>query len=299
MAISTNHVRPNASGTPGPAAPDVLNALTVDVEDYYHALVFQEGLKERATTRFESRVARSTGRVLSLLAARGVKATFFVLGEVAAEHPSIVRDIAKDGHEVACHSYHHVRVDRQSPDEFRAGVRCAKAVLEDIAGQPVVGYRAPNFSIGRTERWAYQVLAEEGFRYDSSIYPIAHDRYGDRSAPRFPYEIWRDGDKSLLEFPIGTLRLFGTNLPIGGGGYFRLLPGALLSSAIRRVNAVERRPVMFYFHPWELDPDQPRPAMAWRHQFRHYVGMRRHEAKLARFLERVLFAAIRDVLRPC
>jgi polysaccharide deacetylase family protein (PEP-CTERM system associated) len=301
MAISTNHSRPNGPGAPRLASPapngHVVNALSVDVEDYYHALVFQEGLKGRETGSFESRVARSTGRVLSLLASQDVKATFFVLGEVAAEHPSIVRDIAKDGHEVACHSYHHVRVDGQSPEEFRAGIRRAKAVLEDIAGQPVVGYRAPNFSIGRSERWAYEILADEGFRYDSSIYPIAHDRYGDRSAPRFPYEIWRHGEKSLLEFPIGTLRLFGMNLPIGGGGYFRLLPGSLIKAGIRRVNAAEHQPVMFYFHPWELDPDQPRPAMAWRHQFRHYVGMRRHEAKLARFLERVPFGTIRDVLR--
>ena len=275
----------------------MVNALTVDVEDYYHALVFQEGLKERASGGFESRVAASTGRVLSLMAAHNVKATFFVLGEVAAEHPSLVRDIAKGGHEVACHSYHHVRVDGQTPEQFRADVRHAKAVLEDIAGQAVVGYRAPNFSIGRSERWAYEVLADEGFRYDSSIYPIAHDRYGDRSAPRFPYEIWRGGDKSMLEFPIGTLRLLGVNLPIGGGGYFRLLPGGLITSAIRRVNRAERQPVMFYFHPWELDPDQPRPAMAWRHQFRHYVGMRRHEAKLGRFLSKLPFGTIRDVLR--
>jgi len=280
-----------------PANGTVVNALTVDVEDYYHALVFQEGLKQRASGAFESRVALSTGRVLNLLADRGVKGTFFVLGEVATEHPSLVRDIAKGGHEVACHSYHHVRVDGQRPDEFRAGIRRAKAILEDIAGQAVLGYRAPNFSIGRTERWAYEILAEEGFRYDSSIYPIAHDRYGDRSAPRFPYEIWRNGDRALIEFPIGTLRLFGTNLPIGGGGYFRLLPGRLIQSAIRRVNAVERKPVMFYFHPWELDPEQPRPAMAWRHQFRHYVGMKRHEAKLGRFLTRVPFGAIRDILR--
>lgn len=280
-----------------PADGKVINALSVDVEDYYHALVFQEGLKQRVNGGFASRVELSTGRVLNLLADRGVKGTFFVLGEVAAEHPTLVRDIAKGGHEVACHSYHHVRVDGQTPEEFRAGIRRAKAVLEDIAGQPVLGYRAPNFSIGRTERWAYEILAEEGFRYDSSIYPIAHDRYGDRSAPRFPYEIWRNGHRSLVEFPIGTLRLFGTNLPIGGGGYFRLLPGGLIRSAIRRVNAVERKPVMFYFHPWELDPGQPRPAMAWRHQFRHYVGMKRHEAKLGHFLKHLPFGTIRDILR--
>jgi polysaccharide deacetylase family protein (PEP-CTERM system associated) len=296
MTISTRR-----SSTEAPdAAPrngTVVNALSIDVEDYYHALVFQEGLKQRANGHFESRVASSTGRVLNLLADRGIKGTFFILGEVAAQHPTLVRDIAKGGHEIACHSYHHVRVDGQAPEEFRDGIRRAKAVLEEIAGQPVVGYRAPNFSIGRTERWAYEILAEEGFRYDSSIYPIAHDRYGDRSAPRFPYEIWRNGHRSLIEFPIGTLRLFGTNLPIGGGGYFRLLPSALIRSAIRRVNTIERKPVMFYFHPWELDPGQPRPAMTWRHRFRHYVGMKRQEAKLGHFLKRVPFGTIREVLR--
>lgn len=301
MTTSARNSRLNASDArepwSTPADGKVVNALSVDVEDYYHALVFQEGLKQRATGGFESRVARSTGRVLNLLADRGVRGTFFILGEVAAEHPTLVRDIAKGGHEVACHSYHHVRVDGQTPEEFRAGIRRAKAILEDIAGQPVLGYRAPNFSIGRTERWAYEILAEEGFRYDSSIYPIAHDRYGDRNAPRFPYEIWSNGHRSLVEFPIGTLRLFGTNLPIGGGGYFRLLPGGLIRSAIGRVNAVERKPVMFYFHPWELDPQQPRPAMAWRHQFRHYVGMKRHEAKLDHFLKHVPFGTIREVLR--
>jgi polysaccharide deacetylase family protein (PEP-CTERM system associated) len=275
----------------------VVNALSIDVEDYYHALVFQEGLRAPGTDRFESRVAESMRRVLDLLGSHGVEATFFVLAEVAVEHPTIVREIIRARHEVACHGYHHVRVDGQSPEEFRTGIRRAKAVLEDIGGQAVKGYRAPNFSIGRTEAWAYEILAEEGFRYDSSIYPIAHDRYGDRSAPRFPYEIWRNGHTALVEFPIGTLRVLGTNLPIGGGGYFRLLPGALFKSAIRRVNAVERKPVMFYFHPWELDPGQPRPSMAWRHRFRHYVGMKRHEAKLGRLLTSVPFGAIRSVLR--
>jgi len=301
MTSSAGRASTNVSDAPQLLCPPVngavINALSIDVEDYYHALVFQEGLKQRAPGGFESRVARSTGRVLNLLAKQGVKGTFFVLGEVAAEHPTLVQEIAKDGHEVACHSYHHVRVDGQTPEGFREGIRRAKGVLEDIAGQPVLGYRAPNFSIGRTERWAYEILVEEGFRYDSSIYPIAHDRYGDRSAPRFPYEIWRSGDRNLIEFPIGTLRLFGANLPIGGGGYFRLLPAGLIRSAIRRVNTVEGKPVMFYFHPWELDHEQPRPAMAWRHRFRHYVGMKRHEAKLQQFLKRVRFGAIRDVLR--
>ena len=285
-----------SSVAPGHANGNVLNALSIDVEDYYHAIIFQEAVRGRVNGSFESRVTLSTERVLNLLAAQGVKATFFVLGEVATQHPAIVRDIARAQHEIACHSYHHVRVNEQTPEDFRAGIRRAKAALEDITGQAVLGYRAPNFSIGRTERWAYEILADEGFRYDSSIYPIAHDRYGDRSAPRFPYEIWRDGRRSLVEFPIGTLRVFGTNLPIGGGGYFRLLPEPLVGAAIRRVNAVDRKPVMFYFHPWELDPEQPRPPMAWRHRFRHYVGQARLATKLAHLFRRIPFGTARDVL---
>jgi polysaccharide deacetylase family protein (PEP-CTERM system associated) len=273
----------------------VVNALSVDVEEYYHATVFQEAVNG-VTAGLASRVEMSTERVLTLLAASGVKATFFVLGEVAADHPGLVRKIAQEGHEVACHDYHHTLVFGRAPETFRAEIRRAKAVLEDIAGQRVLGYRAPSFSIGPGERWAYAILAEEGFQYDSSVYPILHDRYGDRVAPRFPYEIWRSGGEKLIEFPIGTVRLFGVNLPVGGGGYFRLLPGGLIEAGIRRVNTAERKPVMFYFHPWELDPEQPRPSMAWHRRFRHYVGQRGHGAKLAHLLQSIPFGPAREVL---
>lgn len=276
-------------------ASPIVNALSIDVEEYYHATVFQEAVNG-VTAGLESRVEASTERVLALLGTSGVKATFFVLGEVGSHHPGLVRRIAREGHEVACHGFDHTLVSRRSPDEFRAEIRRAKAVLEDVGGQPVLGYRAPSFSIGPGERWAYAILAEEGFRYDSSVYPIVHDRYGDRVAPRFPYEIWRSGSARLIEFPIGTVRLFGVNLPVGGGGYFRLLPGRLVEAGIRRVNTAERRPVMFYFHPWELDHEQPRPSMAWHRRFRHYVGQRGHEAKLARLLERTSFGTVREVL---
>ncbi len=274
----------------------VVNALTIDVEEYYHATIFQEAVGG-VTTGLESRVESSTERVLALLAGAGAKATFFILGEVAAAHPAIVRKIAQEGHEVACHDYHHTLVFGRRPEVFREEIRRAKAVLEDVGGQPVLGYRAPSFSIGPDERWAYAILAEEGFQYDSSVYPIMHDRYGDREAPRFPYEIWRSGDQKLLEFPIGTVRLCGVNLPIGGGGYFRLLPGGLIEAGIRRVNASEHKPVMFYFHPWELDPGQPRPPMAWHRRFRHYVGQQRHEAKLAHLLGTIPFGTVREALQ--
>jgi polysaccharide deacetylase family protein (PEP-CTERM system associated) len=277
------------------ATMPLVNALSIDVEEYYHATIFQEAVNG-AIGGLASRVESSTERVLALLAAARVKATFFVLGEVASAHPGLVRQIAREGHEVACHDYHHMLVFGRSPQAFRADVRRAKAVLEDVGGQPVLGYRAPSFSIGPTERWAYAILAEEGFRYDSSVYPILHDRYGDRVAPRFPYEIWRSGPERLIEFPIGTVRLLGVNLPVGGGGYFRLLPSALIEAGIRRVNTAERKPVMFYFHPWELDHEQPRTAMPWHRRFRHYVGQRGHEAKLAGLLRRTPFGTVRDVL---
>jgi polysaccharide deacetylase family protein (PEP-CTERM system associated) len=273
----------------------VVNALSVDVEEYYHALVFREGTKGLAGSALESRVEDSVERVLRLFGERQVRATFFVLGEVGTAHPVLVRKIAGNGHEIACHGQRHELVSGQSPAAFRADVRRAKEVLEDLTGEPVVGYRAPNFSIGRGQQWAYDVLLEEGYRYDSSTYPILHDRYGDPGAPRFPYEIQRNGGK-LMEFPIGTVRMAGVNLPIGGGGYFRLLPVTWIRRGIERVNRHEGRAAMFYFHPWELDPDQPRPAMRWPHRLRHYVGMRRAESKLARLLESVRFTAARDIL---
>jgi polysaccharide deacetylase family protein (PEP-CTERM system associated) len=274
----------------------ITNALSVDVEEYYHTAIFRNGTSALPHGHFESRVEQSIDRLLALLSEHGVRATFFVLGEIAALHPAMVRKIAAEGHEIACHSDRHEDVYRQSPREFRADIRQAKMRIEEVVGDRVIGYRAPNFSIGRAQAWAYQILLEEGFSYDSSTYPIFHDRYGQVSAPRFPYEIWRDGRARLLEFPIGTARLLGVNLPIGGGGYFRLSPFALVRLGIQRVNAQEQQPVMFYLHPWELDPGQPRPAMAWRHRFRHYVGVHKHAAKVDRLLAHVRFGTVRQVL---
>jgi polysaccharide deacetylase family protein (PEP-CTERM system associated) len=273
----------------------IVNALSVDVEEYFHARVFQEGTNG-ARTGLERRVEASTERVLDLLASSGARATFFVLGQVAASHPNLVRKIAGEKHEIASHGDSHELVSRQTPSEFRADVRRAKAVLEDITGESVVGYRAPNFSIARAQAWAYEILMTEGFHYDSSIYPIRHDSYGDHDAPRFQHDVLRNGSARLIEFPIGTIRLLGVNLPIGGGGYFRLLPMALTRAGIRRVNAREHQPVLFYFHPWELDPQQPRPAMPWRNRVRHYIGMAREEQKLAQLFCDIKFTTIRDVL---
>jgi polysaccharide deacetylase family protein (PEP-CTERM system associated) len=274
----------------------LVNALSVDVEEYYHAGIFQNGTRSLVARHFESRVEQGVGRTLALLSDHESRGTFFVLGEVAAAHPSVVRRIAGEHHEVACHGDRHEDVHRQTPREFRADIRRAKARLEDLVGESVIGYRAPNFSIGRAQSWAYEILLEEGFRYDSSTYPILHDRYGQPGAPRFPYEIWRQGSDRLLEFPISTVRLLGVNLPIGGGGYFRLSPFGLVRLGIRRVNVREQQPVMFYLHPWELDPDQPRPPMAWHHRFRLYVGLEKEAGKISRLLAQFRFGTARDVL---
>jgi polysaccharide deacetylase family protein (PEP-CTERM system associated) len=274
----------------------IANALSVDVEEYYHAAIFRRGTQAIPVSSFESRVEQNIDQLLSLLKQHYAKATFFVLGEVAQLHPDAVRRIAAEGHEVACHSDRHLDVHSQSPTEFRADLRQAKQRIEDVIGQAVIGYRAPNFSIGRSQGWAFQTLLEEGFRYDSSVYPIVHDRYGHRTAPRFPYEIWHNGSARLIEFPIGTARIFGWNMPIGGGGYFRLAPYSFTRFGFERVNSAERRPVMFYLHPWELDPDQPRPPMPWMDSFRHYVGVKKQAAKLSSLLDRFHFTTVREVL---
>jgi polysaccharide deacetylase family protein (PEP-CTERM system associated) len=274
----------------------ITNVLSVDVEEYYHAAIFRRGTGAAPAGAFESRVEQSLDRLLGLMRDHRAKGTFFVLGEVAALHPACVRRIVEEGHEIASHGDRHEDVYGQGPREFRADIRRAKARIEDVAGERVVGYRAPNFSIGRAQAWAYQILLEEGFTYDSSTYPIFHDRYGQVSAPRFPYEIYRDGPANLMEFPIGTARLLGVNLPIGGGGYFRLSPFDLVRMGIQGVNTQEEQPVMFYLHPWELDPGQPRPAMAWHHRFRHYVGVHKHAAKIDRLLAHFRFGTARQIL---
>ncbi|HSL20176.1 MAG TPA: XrtA system polysaccharide deacetylase [Vicinamibacterales bacterium] len=267
----------------------ITNVLTVDVEEYYHAAIFRRGAGGMARGGFESRVGESMRRLADLMRAHQTRATLFVLGEIAAAHPRLLRSLAADQHEIACHGDRHDDVSALSPRQFREDIRRARARIEDAVGRQVIGYRAPNFSIGPAQSWAYEILFEEGFRYDSSLHPIHHDRYGQPDAPRFPFEVWRDGPDSLTEFPIGTVRLFGVNFPIGGGGYFRLLPYDVVRRGIRRVNEREQQPVMFYVHPWELDPGQPRPPMPWHHRFRHYVGVEKEAGKLARLFQQFRF----------
>jgi polysaccharide deacetylase family protein (PEP-CTERM system associated) len=274
----------------------ITNVLTVDVEEYYHAAIFRRGTRTQPGGSFESRVESSMDRLAEIMRRHKARATLFVLGEVAAAHPALLRRLAAEQHEIACHGDRHDDVSSLSPRQFRADIRTAKMEIEDIVGQAVIGYRAPNFSIGPAQEWAYEILSEEGFQYDSSLHPIHHDRYGRPDGARFPYEVWRSGPASLTEFPIGTVRVFGVNLPVGGGGYFRLLPYDLVRSGIRRVNVREQQPVMFYLHPWELDPGQPRPPMPWRHRFRHYVGVDKEAAKLERLLGDFRFGTARAFL---
>jgi len=276
-----------------PAA--VVNVLTVDVEEYYHGVEFATALGAGAQARLPSRVVAQTERLLDLLDAHGARATFFTLGVVAHRFPGLVRSIVAHGHELASHGWDHTPVFRLGAAGFRADVRRAKRALEGAAGRAVRGYRAPNYSIRPDTPWAFAVLAEAGHTYDSSIHPIVHDRYGFPDAPRFAHRL--PGDSGLWEVPVGTARALGTNLPLGGG-FFRLFPAPLLAGAIASVNRRERQPLVLYVHPWELDPQQPRPAMPWTHRFRHYVGLAGAERKLQALLAAFRFTTIDHALAP-
>jgi polysaccharide deacetylase family protein (PEP-CTERM system associated) len=267
---------------PTPADARPLNALTVDVEDYYHVSAFEAIAPRERWGSFESRIVGSTGRLLDLFERSSVTATFFVLGWVADRHPELVRSIQAAGHEVACHSYWHRLVYRQTPEEFRADLCRSRDLLQDITGERVTAYRAPSFSITRQSLWALDILVEEGFEIDSSVYPTYHDRYGLPGAPSRPYTIRRPAGV-IHEFPMAVWRKFGYPLPVGGGGYFRLYPYLLTRMGLRSLNT-RGTPFVAYVHPWEVDPEQPRLAPGRLRAFRHYVGLRRTEKKLARLL---------------
>ena len=272
------------------------NILTVDVEEYYHGVEFGAALDQDGLRRLPSRVAAQTFRLLDLLDERGARGTFFTLGVVARHQPRLVRAIAERGHEIASHGWDHTPVFRLGADGFRADVRRARHALEALIGRAVRGYRAPNYSIRRDTPWAFPILREEGHVYDSSIHPIAHDRYGSPDAPRFLHRV-PAGDGQMWEVPVGTARALGTNLPVGGG-FFRLFPTALLRGAIASVNRREGQPLVLYIHPWEFDPDQPRPPMPLAHRFRHYVGLASAGAKLDALLAAFRFTSIEDARAP-
>ena len=260
----------------------LVNALTIDVEDYFQVSAFAPYIQRSDWDTHECRVERNVGRILDMLKAQNTHATFFTLGWIARRYPHLVRRIADEGHEVASHGFGHERVSDLTPEAFGHDIRTAKQLLEDIAGVEVTGYRAPSFSIGQANLWALDVLEQEGYRYSSSIYPIQHDHYGMPDAPRFVHQT-RPG---LIEVPPTTLRVFNRNLPSSGGGYFRLFPYSLSRWMLRQVNQKDQQAAVFYFHPWEIDADQPRVAgVDARTRFRHYVNISRMEKRLQRLLE--------------
>jgi polysaccharide deacetylase family protein (PEP-CTERM system associated) len=257
--------------------------MTVDVEDYFQVSAFEGHVPRGDWDRLPCRVERNTERVLALFDAYGVRATFFVLGWVAERYPHLVRRIVDAGHELASHGYAHVRVTQQCPHEFREDVRYTKRLLEDISGSPVRGYRAASYSIGSSNLWALDELHHAGYEYSSSIYPIRHDLYGMPEAPRFAFR--PRGDNGLLEVPVTTVQVFRYKLPCGGGGYFRLFPYAVSRWALRRVNERDGEPGMFYFHPWEIDPEQPRQGgIGLKTRVRHYLNLSRTETRLRALL---------------
>ncbi|MBK9442939.1 MAG: DUF3473 domain-containing protein [Comamonadaceae bacterium] len=263
-----------------PSLP-IANALTIDVEDYFQVSAFAPYIARSEWNTRECRVERNIHFVLEMLARHNTQATFFTLGWIAERYPQLVRDIVAQGHELASHGYGHERASDQTEAAFFTDVHLAKIILEDLSGVQVRGYRAPSFSIGKRNLWAFDCLARAGYSYSSSVYPIKHDHYGMPDSPRFAYEV-RPG---LMEIPITTLRVLKRNLPSSGGGYFRLLPYAVSRWMLGRVNATDREPGVFYFHPWEIDTEQPRVAgISSKTRFRHYVNIHRMESRLNRLL---------------
>ena len=266
---------------PSPIDAPIINALSIDVEDYFQVWALSPRFPRHTWDAVPMRVEANVDRILAMLASHEIKATFFTLGYVAQRCPQIVRKIVAGGHELASHGFNHQLATDLTPAEFTADLRDAKNLLEQLSGQSVIGYRAPSFSIGPSNLWAFDCIEQTGHRYSSSIYPVKHDLYGMPDAPRFPHPP-RPG---LLEIPITTLRMRGKNLPAGGGGYFRLLPYHASSWLIRQVNRIDRQPVVFYLHPWEVDPDQPRVAgLSAKSRFRHYVNLAKTQPRLQRLL---------------
>ncbi len=292
----------------------MINALTIDVEDYFQVSAFEKCVARNDWNSYPLRVEANTSRVLDILDEFQIRATFFVLGWVAEKRPALVRKITRRGHEVASHGYGHKRIYNQTRNEFRDDIRKSKALLEGLTGTPVIGYRAPSYSISMDSLWAFDELVDAGYSYDSSVFPIHHDLYGIPHWPRFPFIVskdmngnWKPQDSpdsalsamhyTLTEIPITTLSMSGKNFPIAGGGYFRLFPYPFTRWGLRRINWQERRPFVFYIHPWELDPDQPRMKGACpKSRFRHYLNLHRTEKRLRRLLADFSFAPVNESL---
>ena len=268
------------------------NVVSVDVEDYFHAEAFADVVDRAHWDSYASRVVPNTRRILQLLADIDVRATFFVLGWVAERFPDLVREIAADGHELGCHSYWHRLIYRLDPAEFREDTRRAKDIIEQLAGQAVTGYRAPTYSVIHSSAWALEVLSELGFTYDSSIFPIHHDRYGMPDAPRSPFR-FQTPSGPMTEFPITTFRVAGHNLPVGGGGYLRLLPELYTRIGLKRAQT-EGVPIVIYIHPWEVDPDQPRLPGRLSSRLRHYTNLSRTLDRFRNLIEDGNYTSFRE-----
>lgn len=277
------------------SAATIVNAMSVDVEDYFQVSAFDRVVDRASWPTRESRVVANTEQLLDLFDEMRVRATFFMLGWVGERNPGLVRSIGARGHELASHGYAHELVYAQTPAQFREDVRRAKAVIEDAGGVAVLGYRAPSYSVIDSSLWALDVLLEEGHRYDASIFPIRHDRYGIPDAPRHVH-LRNCAAGSIVEIPVATVRWAGVNLPVGGGGYFRQLPYAFTRWGFSRLNHLENRPAMFYLHPWEIDPGQPRIAADVVGRFRHYRNLHKTESRLRRLLRDFRFSTAAEVL---
>lgn len=301
MIRETNKLSANSPNpTTGTAAPllssPLAHILTVDVEDYFQVEAFADKVKREDWERYPSRVDANTRRVLDIFDEHGAKGTFFFVGWVADRFPALVREVHARGHELACHSYWHRTIYSLSPEEFREDTRRARLAIENAGGVAVTGYRAPSWSITKDCMWALEILAEEGFTYDSSIYPIHHDLYGVPGAQRFPYSFgWSNGLK-LREYPPATLRFMGTNFPVAGGGYLRIFPSAYNDMAFRVFEKNYSQRVVVYLHPWEIDPEQPRIAGKLKSKFRHYTQLKNMSRKVGRLLQRYRFERFCDVV---
>ena len=294
--MSNISVKSDSGGDSGGGDAPIRNVMSVDVEDYFHVSALAESITRDDWDSLEVRADESTRRLLRLFDEEGAKATFFILGWMARKCPGLIREIHSGGHEVACHGMSHELVYRQSPEVFRQETRESKELLEDIIGDSVVGYRAASWSITNASLWALDIIADLGFEYDSSIFPIRHDRYGIPGASRRPERITTPEGASLVEFPPSTIDIAGIRLPVAGGGYFRLLPYGVTKYGLNQVNKRLQLPFMFYLHPWEVDPEQPRVPARFVSRFRHYTNLDKTEGRLRRLLQRFKCATARDVL---
>ena len=274
----------------------MFNALTFDVEDWFQVGALNRVIRQEDWDQCESRIVVNMVRILELLDEKGMKATFFVLGWIAEKHPDVVKMIYEAGHEVATHGYSHKSIADQSRGEFEEDLARSIDVIEGLVSEKVIGYRAPNFSVSSETFWVFEVLADQGIEYDSSIFPIKHDRYGVKDFPRFPVRIRLNGRKDLVEFPVSTVTLLGRNIPVSGGGYFRLYPYHFIKWAIHSINE-GGKPVLVFLHPWELDPDLPRVQAGLFSKFRTYANLYLTQDRFSRLLNDFHFSSVREILK--